>query len=141
LYAYLLNILFFSELANCSYINGESSQTQSRTGNFSRSRDTSPDLPSLSSQGKSSTHVSVSENQHAERLLEIEGARFEVKKERLYVEKQRFEKEKEKLEIERQRFLIEQQKHQLYMAQLNVNLSQMGIQVTDIPTNSTGNGD
>ena len=49
--------------------------------------------------------------------------------------------EKEKHEIERQRFLIEQQKHQLYMAQLNVNLSQMGIQVADIPTNSTGNGD
>ena len=129
--------MFFSELASCSYINGESSQTQCRTGNFSRSRDISPDLPSLSLKGKSSTHVSVSEDQHGL----IEGARLEVEKERLYVEKQRFEKKKEKLEIERQRFLIEQQKHQLYMAQRNVNLSQMGIQVADIPTNSTGNGD
>ena len=82
----------------------------------------------FSSKGKSDTSTS-SDDTTSDKLVEIEGARLAVEKERPKVEQQRLEIEQEKLNIDRQRFFIEQQRYQLYMAQLNVNLSQMGTQV------------
>lgn len=82
----------------------------------------------FSSKGKSDTSTSSDETT-SDKLVEIEGARLAVEKERPKVQQQRLEIEQERLNIDRQHFFIEQQKYQLYMAQPNVNFSQMGIQV------------
>jgi heterodisulfide reductase subunit A-like polyferredoxin len=79
-----------------------------------------------------------SDETNSDKLVEIEGDRLVLEKERIKVEQQRLDIEQENLNIDRQRFFIEQQKHQL-----NINLSQMGIQVagqhTDISDNTAGN--
>ncbi|XP_071139718.1 myb/SANT-like DNA-binding domain-containing protein 4 [Mytilus edulis] len=68
------------------------------------------------------------------KLVEIEGERLKVEKERLHVEKQRLHIEQLRLEIDKQRLVTEQQKHQLYMAKLNISMTQMG--VADTPSTS-----
>ncbi|CAG2192568.1 unnamed protein product [Mytilus edulis] len=70
------------------------------------------------------------------KLIEIEGERLKVEKERLHVEKQRLHIEQLRLEIDQQRLVTEQQKHQLYMAKLNISMTQMGVHVADTPSTS-----
>ncbi|XP_071131749.1 myb/SANT-like DNA-binding domain-containing protein 4 [Mytilus edulis] len=70
------------------------------------------------------------------KLVEIEGERLKVEKERLHVEKQRLHIEQLRLEIDQQRLVTEQQKHQLYMAKLNISMTQMGVHVADTPSTS-----
>lgn len=113
---------FFSdELSTSSNIGGDCSFTNSPTETEC--------APSLPTKGKSSDDT--------DKLLEIEAGRLDIERERLKVERERLQVEKDRVNIDRERLLIEQQKHQLYLAQLGINL-QMAGQQTVVIENTEG---